>query len=176
MIELRWMLPADNEGRAELHSLQDSAGQLTPPGIIEPQPHGRFMAVHARVATPEDGAKLALVAHDFSERLADKAELGLDLVQTCWFRCEIPEDRMQARRIDWARDIALSLGGVREVHFSTEMAAGGTVCNVLYSGNEAPRLVSTKLYLATGESFLLHKSLPTTRASSVASAAVETER
>jgi hypothetical protein len=96
-------------------------------------------------------------------------------VKTYWFRCEIPEDRTQDRRIEWARDIAMSLGCVQDVHFSTEMAAGGTLCNALYSGEEASRLVLTKLYLAAGESFYLYKTWTTTRASSVATAAVTRE-
>jgi hypothetical protein len=69
----------------------------------------------------------------------------------------------------------MSLGRVRDVHFSTAITAGGTVCNVLYSGNEAPRLVLTKLYLATGESFHLYKTWTITRASSVAPPPVKTE-
>jgi hypothetical protein len=174
MIELRWMLPADNDGRRELHRLRDIAGQLTLAGIIEPRPHGPFIAVHARVATPEDGAKLAVISDDALKRLADKGP-GLELVKTYWFRCEIPEDRTQARRIEWARDIAMSLGSVREVHFSTATTAGATLCDVRYSGEEAPRIVLTKLYLATGESFHLYKTWTTTRASSVATAAVTTE-
>jgi hypothetical protein len=173
MIELQWLLPADDEGRRELGRLRDIAGELEPPGVVEPRPHGRFIAVHARVTTPEDGANLAVISDDTLKRLADKGP-GLDLVKTYWFQCEIPKDRTQDRRVEWARDIAISLGSAREVQFSTEMAAGGTVCNVLYSGNEAPRLVLTKLYLATGESFHLYKTWTTTRASSVAPPRVKT--
>src|SRR4051812_9789136 len=95
MIELRWLLPADNGGCAELRRLQEVASKLTPPGNIEPRPHGQFIAVHAWVTTPEDIAKLALVMDDFPKGSDDRGGQVLDRMQTYWFRCDIPEDKRQ---------------------------------------------------------------------------------
>lgn len=154
MIELRWLFPADDEGREELLLLRDTASKLSPPGIIEARPHGQSIAVHARVMKPEHVAQLAHITNDIPEQLAGNE--GGAAKPTFWFRCAIPDDWEQARRVEWVKGIADRLGREGEVHFSTDAEEGTVYCNVLYSGNEGARVIQTKLYLATGERFILH--------------------
>jgi O-antigen ligase len=49
MIELRWLLPADDEGREELRRLQDAASKLSPPGIVEARPAAALLVLLALV-------------------------------------------------------------------------------------------------------------------------------
>jgi hypothetical protein len=156
MIELRWLLPADDEGREELCHLQETASKLSPPGIIEARPHGPSIAVHARVMKSEHVAELAVVMNAVPEQLAEDDDRATNKVPTLWFRCAIPDNREQARRVEWVRGIANSLGPEGDVHFSTDAEDGIVYCNVLYNANEGARLSLTKLYLATGERFVLH--------------------
>jgi hypothetical protein len=156
MIELRWLLPADDEGQEELRHLQDTASKLSPPGIIEARSHGPSIAVHARVMKSEHVAELAVVTNAVPEQLAEDDDRATNKA-TLWFRCAIPDNREQARRVEWVRGIANSLGPEGDVHFSTDAEDGTVYCNVLYSGSEGARLILTKLYLATGEKFILHR-------------------
>jgi hypothetical protein len=64
--------------------------------------------------------------------------------------------------VGWLRDWAEFLAKSADVHFSTEVADGATVCELLYAGDEAPRFFATKLLIATGEVFEAEEVRPET--------------
>jgi hypothetical protein len=73
-------------------------------------------------------------------------------------RCSIPAGPDQERRVaslkDWAEFLAKSVN----VNFSIAVSYDSTICNLIYIADESPRLLATKLKIATGEDF---RSLPT---------------
>jgi hypothetical protein len=77
----------------------------------------------------------------------------MDTTKRHRFRCSIPDGSDRERRLGWLRDWAKYLASSADVHFSTEVTNGGTVCELLYEGDETPRQFATMLKIATGEAF-----------------------
>jgi len=61
--------------------------------------------------------------------------------------------------VGWLKDWAEFLAKSADVHFSIEISNGRTFCDLIYVGDESPRLFATKLHIATGEEFQLVRTV-----------------